>query len=185
MASDSDLVCLAQGGQTAAYEQLVRRYSARVLAVCHARVRSAHTAEELAQEALLRGLRALSTLQDPAKFGPWLCGIASRVSLDWIKSRQAQQVSLDAMCDGHVDDWVAHSGESPDEMAARCDDQQRLLAEVATLPEPYREVILMYYYDDVTYRDVAAALGVSAATVNARLTKARAMLRERLSGMQR
>ncbi len=51
--------------------------------------------------------------------------------------------------------------------------------------EPYREVILMYYYDDVTYQDVAAALDVSAATVNARLTKARAMLRERLSGLQR
>jgi RNA polymerase sigma-70 factor (ECF subfamily) len=59
------------------------------------------------------------------------------------------------------------------------------LAEVDTLPDAYREVILLYYYDDVTYQDVAAALGVSAATVNARLTKARAMLRERLSGMQR
>ena len=67
---------------------------------------------------------------------------------------------------------------------ARADDQRRLLAEVATLPEPYREVILLYYYDDVTYHDVAAALGVSAATVN-RLTRARAMLRERLSSMQR
>ncbi len=71
------------------------------------------------------------------------------------------------------------------EAAQRTDDEQRLLAEVATLPGPYREVILLYYYDDVTYQDVAAALGVSAATVNARLTKARAMLRERLSGMQR
>lgn len=185
MSSDSDLVRLAQGGQPAAYEQLVRRWSARVLAVCHGKVRSAHTAEELAQEALLRGLRAITTLEEPAKFGPWLCGIASRVCLDWLKSGQARQVSLDAMSDGQADAWVAHEGESPDETAARADDQRRLLAEVATLPEPYREVILLYYYDDVTYHDVALALGVSAATVNARLTKARAMLRERLSGMQR
>ena len=51
--------------------------------------------------------------------------------------------------------------------------------------DAYREVLMMYYYDDVTYQDVATTLGVSAATVNARLTKARAMLRERLSGMQR
>jgi RNA polymerase sigma-70 factor, ECF subfamily len=185
MSSDSDLVVLAQGGQPAAYEELVRRWSARVLAVCHAKVRSAHTAEELAQEALLRGLRALVTLEEPAKFGPWLCGIASRVCLDWLKCGQAQQVSLDAMSDGHADAWVAQTGEPPDELAARADDQRRLLAEVATLPEPYREVIMLYYYDDVTYHDVAATLGVSAATVNARLTKARAMLRERLSSMQR
>jgi RNA polymerase sigma-70 factor (ECF subfamily) len=185
MTAESDLVRLAQGGQLAAYEELVRRWSARVLAVCHARVRSAHTAEDLAQEALLRGLRALSSLEEPAKFGPWLCGIASRVCLDWLKSGPARQVSLDALSDGQADRWVAQGGESPDEAAARVDDQEWLLAEVATLPEPYREVILLYYYDDVTYRDVAALLGVSAATVNARLTKARAMLRERLSGMQR
>ena len=185
MSSDSDLVRLAQGGQLAAYEELVRRWSARMLAVCHAKVRSAHTAEELAQESLLRGLRALGTLEDPAKFGPWLCGIASRVCLDWLKSGQARQVSLEAMCDGQPDAWVAQQGDSPDEAACRADDKRLLLAEVDTLPESYREVILLYYYDDVTYQDVAAALGVSAATVNARLTKARAMLRERLSGMQR
>ena len=185
MSSDSDLVRLVQGGQLAAYEELVRRWSARVLAVCHAKVRSAHTAEELAQEALLRGLRAIASLEEPAKFGPWLCGIASRVCLDWLKSGQARQVSLDAMSDGQADAWVVQPGESPDEAAARADDERRLLAEVATLPELYREVILMYYYDDVTYHEVAAALDVSAATVNARLTKARAMLRQRLSGMQR
>jgi RNA polymerase sigma factor (sigma-70 family) len=185
MSSDSELVRLAQGGQLAAYEELVRRWSARVLATCHAKIRSVHTAEELAQEALLRGLRALATLEEPAKFGPWLCGIASRVCLDWLKSGQARQVSLDAMSGGEADAWVAHAGESPDEEAARADDQRRLMGEVATLPESYREVILLYYYDDVTYQDVAAALGVSAATVNARLTKARAMLRERLSDLKR
>ena len=185
MSSDSDLARLAQRGQLAAYEELVRRWSARVLAVCHAKVRSAHTAEELAQEALLRGLRAIGTLEEPAKFGPWLCGIATRVCLDWLKSGQSRQVSLDAMSEGQADAWIVQASEAPDEMAARADDERLLMAEVATLPEPYREVILLYYYDDVTYRDVAAVLGVSAATVNARLTKARAMLRERLSGMQR
>jgi RNA polymerase sigma-70 factor (ECF subfamily) len=156
-----------------------------VLALCHARVRSPDTAEELAQEALLRGLRALGTLEEPAKFGPWLCGIASRVCLDWLKSPAARRVSLEAMSDGRGDLWVASASLAPDEAVARADDERRLLAEVATLPERYREVILMYYYDDVTYHDVAAALGVSEATVNARLTRARALLRERLSGMQR
>jgi RNA polymerase sigma-70 factor (ECF subfamily) len=185
MSSDSDLVRLAQGGQSSAYEELVRRWSARVLAVCHARVRSCHTAEELAQEALLRGLRAIKTLEDPAKFGPWLCGIASRACLDWLKSGQSRQVSLDAMSDGRADAWMPEGGDMPDEAVGQAEDERRLLAEVAGLPDAYREVILMYYYDDVTYQDVAAALDVSAATVNARLTKARAMLRERLSSMQR
>lgn len=155
-----------------------------MLAICHAKVRSAHSAEELAQETLLRGLRGLGTLDDPARFGPWLCGIATRACLDWLKCGQASQVSLDAMSNGQADCWVAHAGKSPDEAAASADEERRLLAEVDTLPDAYREVILLYYYDDVTYHDVATMLGVSAATVNARLTKARAMLRERLSGLR-
>jgi RNA polymerase sigma factor (sigma-70 family) len=185
MTSDSDLVRQAQGGERRAYEELVRRWSARVLAVCHSKIRSAHIAEEVAQEALLRGLRSLGTLGDAAKFGPWLCSIASRVALDWIKSSQSRQVSLDAMANGGAEAWVVERGDSPDEAAARADDERQLLDEVACLPEPYREVIQIYYYDDVTYHDVATMLGVSAATVNARLTKARAMLRERLSGVER
>ena len=56
------------------------------------------------------------------------------------------------------------------------------MAAVEALPEDYREVLLLYYYEDVTYRDLAETLGVSPATINARLTKARAMLRERLGG---
>jgi RNA polymerase sigma-70 factor (ECF subfamily) len=185
MTLDSDLVREAQGGERRAYEELVRRWSARVLAVCHAKIRSAHIAEEVAQEALLRGLRSLGTLDDPAKFGPWLCSIASRVALDWIKSSQSRQVSLDAIASGGAASWVVQDGDAPDEAAARADEERRLLDEVALLPEPYREVIQIYYYDDVTYEEVASFLGVSAATVNARLTKARALLRERLSGVER
>lgn len=185
MTTDSDLVRRAQGGERTAYEQLVRRWSARVLAVCHSRVRSCHTAEELAQEALLRGFRSLATLDDPGKFGPWLCGIAQRACLDWLKSGQARQVSLDALADGHAGSWPATDGDSPYETAAHADDLRQLMAEVEALPEPYREVIMLYYHGEGTYQDLAQVLGVSAATVNARLTKGRAMLRERLSGMQR
>jgi RNA polymerase sigma-70 factor (ECF subfamily) len=185
MSSDSELVCLTQAGQTAAYEELVRRWSARVLAVCHFKVRSSHVAEELAQETLVRGLRSIGTLQDSAKFGAWLCGIASRACLDWLKSSQSHQVSLDALSNGQADAWVAQSTKSPDEIAASSDDKCRLLQEVALLPDAYREVLMLYYYDDVTYQDIAQLLDVSTATVNARLTKARAMLRERLSSMQR
>src|SRR3954466_8739202 len=149
MSSDSELVCLTQAGQLAAYEELVRRWSARVLAVCHIKVRSSHTAEELAQETLVRGLRSISTLHDPAKFGAWLCGIASRACLDWLKSSQSHQVSLDGLTNGHADSWIAQSTKSPDEIAASADDKCRLLQEVALLPDAYREVLMLYYYDDV------------------------------------
>jgi RNA polymerase sigma-70 factor (ECF subfamily) len=56
---------------------------------------------------------------------------------------------------------------------------------VEALPEECREVVMLYYYQDVTYRDLAQLLGVSPATVNARLTRARTLLRERLGSSAR
>src|SRR4051812_49503869 len=98
--TDGDLVRQARRGDAAAYGHLARRWAARVLAVCHARTASVDAAEDLAQEALLRGLRALPTLTDEEKFGPWLVGIAVRTCLDWLKSAQRTEVSLDAIARG-------------------------------------------------------------------------------------
>ena len=64
-------------------------------------------------------------------------------------------------------------------------DLQRLRLEVAALPEPEREAIVLYYHQDLTYRDLALMLGVSVATVNARLTRARSMLRKKLTAAPR
>ena len=172
MDADGELVRQTMAGRTAAYAELVRRWSARVLAVCHSRVRSASAAEDLAQETLLRGFRGIKTLAEPDRFGSWLCGIAVRTCLDWLKSAQRREVSYDAM------------PEKPDvaaiDNADEREETERLMAEVQRLPEAYREVIMLYYHQDSTYEELAKMLGVSAATINARLTKARAMLRERM-----
>ena len=183
--SDAELVRQARAGRAEAFGELARRWSGRVTALCHARVRRAHTADDLAQEALLRAYRALHTLTDPERFGPWLCGIAARASLDWLKARQNAQVPFSALGREHGPDeflLARHGGEADVE---RDDERRRLLEEVEALPEECRKVVMLYYYEDVTYRDVARTLGVSVATVNARLTRARALLRTRLSDCRR
>src|SRR5687768_10972698 len=95
--SDGQLVRQTLAGQHQAYEQLVRQWSSRVLAVCHARVHRPDVAEEMAQEALVRAYRALPSLAEPEKFGPWLCGIASRACLDWLKDKDRTMVTFNAL----------------------------------------------------------------------------------------
>jgi RNA polymerase sigma-70 factor (ECF subfamily) len=180
--TDGQLVRQTLAGQNAAYEELVRRWSARILAFCHSKVRSCHAAEDLAQETLLRGYRSLSTLAEPDKFGYWLHGIAHRTCLDWLKRKEHQQIGFDAI--GSSDDRVVAPDNVPLERLTREEQRRSLVAEVEALPEECREVIMLYYYDDVTYQDIANALGVSAATVNARLTKARKLLRERMTRLE-
>lgn len=175
--TDGQLVLRARAGETSAYQALVERWSARVMAVCHARVGRAAAAEDLAQEALLRGWRGIGTLAEPERFGAWLSGIASRACLDWLKSSQRTEVSL-----GEGNGEMRWTAAGPDAAARleREDEIGRLMAEVEQLPEPLREAVMLYYYDDCTYAELGERLGVSAATINARLTAARMRLRERM-----
>ncbi len=179
--TDGELVQQALTGRRSAYEELARRWAARVTAFCHAKTGSPDAAEDLAQESLLRGFRSLKDLRQPDRFGAWLRGIALRVCLDWL-GRRRTDVTFTSLAANFRPDELASAG--PDaalEAVDAAEETDRLLREVDSLPEEYREVLLLYYYDDVTYKDLADVLGVSTATINARLTKARALLRKRLS----
>ena len=179
--TDGELVRHTLAGRTTAYDQLVRQWAPRVTAVCHARVGRADVAEELAQEALFRSFKALSSLGDPEKFGGWLCGIATRVCLDWLKDKDRTQVSFAALGDDvKPEDLPDHHSSSGD--LEQSEDLKQLIDEVNKLPEKHREVLMLYYYQDCTYQDLAKILETSAATINARLTQARQMLREKLVG---
>jgi RNA polymerase sigma-70 factor (ECF subfamily) len=183
--TDGELVRQTLAGRTQAFEELVRRWAARLTAVCHARVSRGDTAEDLAQESLLRAFRALRTLAEPDKFGPWLCGIATRTCLDWLKAKARTQVPFSTLVqDRHIDQVLGRPSTTEPELD-REDELRRLMTEVEALPEECREVVMLYYYQDLTYRDLAQLLGVSPATINARLTRARSLLRERLSGAAR
>src|SRR5271168_632201 len=156
MTSDAELVRQACAGRTEAYTELVRRWAARITALCHARVGRAHVADDLAQDTLLRGFRCLHTLNDPERFGAWLCGIALRICLDWLKAKKNAQVPFSALGDEqNPHDFLHDPHCSVATAMERDDDRRRLLAEVEALPEEYRKVVMLYYYDDVTYRDVA------------------------------
>ncbi len=173
--SEAALVREALAGRTDAYAILARRWGARIMAVCHARVRSPEVAEDLTQETLLRAFSVLATIREHHKFGAWICGIARCTCLDWLKAKERSQISFSDLGD------VQHVVDADGPERGRADALERLVAEVESLPDAYREVVMLYYYCDNTYRDLADMLGVSAATVNARLTKARAMLRRRLA----
>jgi RNA polymerase sigma-70 factor (ECF subfamily) len=184
--SDGELVRQALDGRTDARDQLVQRWAARVLAFCHTQVRARQTAEDLAQEALLRAFRALGTLADPEKFGPWLRGIARRVCLDWHKSKSARLVTFGSLGgEEDLNEMLIATDSGPEQILDCREQRARLLAAVEELPDECREVVMLYYYQDVTYKDLAEQLGASTATINARLTKARALLRERMAGLRR
>jgi RNA polymerase sigma-70 factor (ECF subfamily) len=175
---DAALVGQVLAGKTEAYAELAQRWAGRVTALCHARLARADLAEELAQETLVRGLEELPSLADPARFGPWLAGIAANTCRDWLKSHQNRPVHFSALPNGAPAQPV---GPDPLAEAERADDLSQLLRAVEELPEELRVVLMLFYYEEASYHDIAHLLDVSTATVNARLTRARALLRARLA----
>src|SRR5262245_38144111 len=186
MMSDGDLVRQTLAGRTEAYEELVRRWAGRIVALSHAKTGRADLADDLAQEALLRAFRALASLVDPEKFGSWLYGIALRTCFDWLRSNHRSPIPFSALGPNlNPEEVLCPRSRSAEAAVEQQDELRELLAQVEALPDAYRQVVMLYYYQDITYRQIAALLGVSPATVNARLTRARALLRERLSHCRR
>jgi RNA polymerase sigma-70 factor (ECF subfamily) len=175
--SDGDLVRATRVGRREAYDELIRRHAAKIGAVCRSRLGTRGPVEDMVQEAFLRGFRALPTLAEPEKFASWVCGIALRASLDWLKAKERSQVSYDALTPGGSP-GIASAPESPGEPERHA----KLLDQIDALPEPYREVVLLFYYKKQSYREMSEVLDLAPATINARLTRARALLRERLAG---
>jgi RNA polymerase sigma factor (sigma-70 family) len=182
MISDGDLVRQALAGRAEAYEELVRRWAGRITALCHAKLGCAATADDIAQESLLRGYRALSSLSEPERFGAWLSTIARNNCINWLRARERTQVTFTALGHGNNLEGVLSEQTYEEEPELdRADESRKLRTEVAGLPEEFREVLALYYHHDMTYREMAQVLGISPATINARLTKARGLLRERLT----
>ncbi|MSR53716.1 MAG: RNA polymerase sigma factor [Gemmataceae bacterium] len=180
--TDAELVRATLAGSRDAYAEIARRWAPRVTAICHSRVRRSDVADDLAQETLLRGYRALHTLSDPNKLGTWLMGIGHRASLDWLKARERSTLLFSGLGpDQSIETLITRDEGDP---AGEADERRQLMTEVEALPENLRQVVMMYYYEDVSYRELAEILGISPATVNARLTKARAILRGRLTNTE-
>ena len=178
--SDADLVHRAMQGDDSACEALVRQWSARIVGYLRGKVGRADVAEDLAQDVLLRAMRSLSTLADPARFGSWILSIAHHAATDWHRAKARTEVSLHRR-DATPHDLICDRELPPEAQCERNETRQQVAHEMDQLPDKLREVIMIYYYDRVTYQDIAEMLGVSVATVNARLTQARALLRTRLA----
>jgi RNA polymerase sigma-70 factor (ECF subfamily) len=169
-ATDAALVGAVRQGRREAYEELIRRYTGAIAAVCRSKLGVRGPVDDMVQETFLRGYRALATLDEPDRVGSWLYGIAVRTCLDWLKDKDRGEVSFAAVAE-------RPARPEPDD-GGRGD---RVLGEVQQLPEIYREAILLFYYKKQSYEEMSRLMGVTPAAINARLTKARAMLRGRLA----
>lgn len=133
---------------------------------------SAADAEDLTQETFCKAQTQLSQLRDPARAKPWLYSILRNAFLHRVRTDRANQyVSLDS-----VGETMAPLPEEPPEIGT--EQLQRALNE---LPEGFRTPVILFYFDDMSYRDIAEQMALPIGTVMSRLARGKAHLRDRLN----
>lgn len=173
---DRQLVTRFQAGDTAAFDDLYRRYFARLQRFCLRRVGDPQEAEELAQEAFAKALRAMPEFGGERRFYPWMTVIASRLCIDAAR-RKGRTTPVPEIDPGSVDDV--------NERVAQSVDRAHLAAALDRLAPRHREVLVLREQHGWSYQRIANHYGVSVGTVEALLHRARKSLRReflRVSG---
>jgi len=175
--SDAELVHATRRGEHAAFGQLVERYQALVCAVSFTATGDRALSEDVAQETFLVAWRRLGELSETAKLRPWLCGIARNLG------RMARRDGRRAMADDVDDLDVAAGGASPFEAVVEAEAQRIVQDTLSRVPERYREALVLYYQNDRSAKEVAAALGISENAALQRLSRGRKYLADSVSDL--
>ena len=177
-ASDLELIRSAADGDRRAFQELVGRHSDSLFRLAVSMSRSRADAEDVLQETLIGAYRGMAKFDGRASVKTWLTQILVRQSAKmWHKGRRtAQAVAIDSPTG-------AAAGESLARPSAEEDVDRRIdLMAVNTLPDDHREVILLREVRGLSYEEIAEVLRVPQGTVESRLHRARAGLRQRLKG---
>lgn len=165
---DRELVARHQAGDSTAFTDLYQRYFRRLTRFCQRQVGDPHIAEEVAQEAFTRALRALPEFAGERRFYPWMTVIARRLCVDHMRERS--RVIAEAEPDVGAHDDVNHT------IDVRA-DEECLDAALDKVRDRHREVLRLRDWEDLSYAEIATRLDVSETTVPPLLHRARAAVR--------
>jgi len=154
-----------------AFVRLVETYQTSLRRMCYAILRDEEQAQDAVQETFLKAYTTMEAFRGECGEKTWLMRIAINTCRDYRRSGwfryHDRRVSLDSL---------------PLSAQAAGEEQAELMLSIMNLPQPFKEVILLHYYQRMTTREIAQALHVSQTTVASRLNRARAKLRALLEG---
>lgn len=171
--TDHELVEASRRGELAAFGELVARYQDIVCAVSYSSTGDRALSEDVAQETFVAAWRKLDRVR-AGKLRPWLCAIARNLGRKARRRTRHEQP---------IEDAQIAAGSNPFDDLVRADSERIVRDALARVPEKYREVLVLYYRDNQSIRDVAETLGISDDAVTQRLSRGRRYLADGLSAI--
>ncbi|NPE09674.1 MAG: RNA polymerase sigma factor [Asgard group archaeon] len=153
------------------YAELVREHSARIFAICFSMLSNREDAEDITQQAFLKGYSDIKQLRNINKFGAWITQIAKHMCLDLLRRKKLNKLAIKQMIVDDVKDQSTY------------DDNKysRLQSALMQLKEEYRLPLMLYYLDGKSTKKIAESLDITVDTAHTHLSRARKKLRQLLS----
>jgi RNA polymerase sigma-70 factor, ECF subfamily len=178
---DAGLVARVQQGETAVFEDLVRRHTRRIFGTLHGILGDHDQARDATQDAFLKAFEHIGKFEGRSKFSTWLTSIAVNTGTEILRQRkpleQLDTESYETFRPRQVQRWA----EDPERLFAASQVNALVRDAVRRLPQKYRVAVLLRDINQLTTEEAAEALGLSVPALKARVLRGRLMLRESLA----
>jgi RNA polymerase sigma-70 factor (ECF subfamily) len=185
---DRELATLAARGREPAYREILARYERPVFSLIYRMVRDRTIAEDLSQEAFVRAFNSIGTYKSSYKFSNWILKIANNHTIDHLRKRKLDTISIDGSPQATTPDdvsrtqlSVASSDETPHEYLEHKELGDQIERAIGGLRAEYRTVIVLRHIEGRPYDEIAEITDLPLGTVKTYLHRARAQLRESLA----
>jgi RNA polymerase sigma-70 factor, ECF subfamily len=175
-ADDQTLVRASQGGDMAAFEELVARHRDKIYARAYSMMRNEEEAVDLSQEAWVKGWQRLRQFQGESSFGTWMTRIVINLCLDQLRKHKRQRTeSIEEMSEesGGVERQMPVVTVNPTAGLERGELRQRIDRALGQLSYEHRTVLVLHEFEELEYKEIAKVMGCSIGTVMSRLFYAR------------
>ena len=181
---DADLVAKAKAGETAAFDELVVKYSPRLYGLIYNMTSNHEDTNDLLQDVFAKAYRSISRFKEKSSFYTWIYAIATNMTLNFLKKRKRRQgMSLDDIDSAIENDkeFIEITSKSDPIRETHLGELQIKLNEaMQTLSDNHRVVVTMYDIQGIPHTEIAKILGVSEGTVRSRLFYAHRQLQTQL-----
>lgn len=165
----------ARQGDREAFGRLIVAYQTPVFNLAYRMLGNADEAEQAAQEAFIRAWTRLDGYDPAHKFSTWLLSITSNYCIDQLRKRRALLLSIDEPLPAHP---ALMSERSTGPEAAVTEKEQQLVVQelLESLPDDYKEAVILRYWYDMSYEEIAEVMETTVSAIKSRLFRARRQL---------
>lgn len=174
-AADEDIAVLVQQGSAESFGELMRRYESKLTRYGATYLSSPETVTDLVQDVFIKTYQNMQSFDRTQRFSPWIYRIAHNVFVNELRQRQRRAVTLPGM-DTFFSNIMAP--EKADDMAESSLIRTMLDRGLELLPPAQREVLVLYYLEELSYKEISDILAVPVNTVGVRLTRAKQALKK-------